>query len=66
MKDNISLIAAATGGLMLSFALTGILKGSPIISWEKRISSSQIANVQTVLEQPKGKNIHNKSVFIDN
>ncbi len=30
MKDNISLIAAAAGGFMLSVALAGILKGAPV------------------------------------
>lgn len=32
MKDNFSLIAAATGGFMLSVALTGILRGTPVAS----------------------------------
>jgi hypothetical protein len=30
VKDNISLIAAAAGGFMLSVALAGILKGAPV------------------------------------
>ncbi|MBD2301040.1 hypothetical protein H6G80_00535 [Nostoc sp. FACHB-87] len=30
MKDNLSLIAAATGGFMLSVALAGILSGTPV------------------------------------
>ena len=33
MKDNISLIAAATGGFMLSVALSGLLRGTPITAW---------------------------------
>ncbi|MEC4819345.1 MAG: hypothetical protein SAK29_39655 [Scytonema sp. PMC 1069.18] len=32
MKDNLSLFAAATGGLMLSVALAGILQGSPVVA----------------------------------
>lgn len=35
MKDNISLIAAATGGFMLSVALSGILKGEPVTNWQQ-------------------------------
>lgn len=35
MKDHLSLIAAAAGGLMLSVALSALLKGSPIGSWEQ-------------------------------
>ncbi|WP_066375801.1 MULTISPECIES: hypothetical protein [unclassified Anabaena] len=38
MKDNISLIAAAAGGFMLSVALAGILKGAPITAWDKQSS----------------------------
>lgn len=34
MKDNISLVAAAAGGFMLSIALTGILRGTPVTSWQ--------------------------------
>ncbi|ALF52008.1 hypothetical protein ACX27_02720 [Nostoc piscinale CENA21] len=30
MKDNLSLIAAAAGGFMLSVALAGILSGTPV------------------------------------
>jgi len=30
VKDNISLIAAAAGGFMLSVALSGILRGAPV------------------------------------
>ena len=32
MKDNLSLIAAAAGGFMLFVALTGILRGAPLVS----------------------------------
>ncbi len=34
MKDNLSLIAAAAGGFMLFVALTGILRGAPLVSWQ--------------------------------
>ncbi|MBD2346070.1 hypothetical protein [Anabaena subtropica] len=35
MKDNISLIAAAAGGFMLSVALAGILRGAPVTAWHE-------------------------------
>lgn len=38
MKDNFSLIAAAAGGFMLSVALTGILRGSPVASLQGQSS----------------------------
>lgn len=38
MKDNLSLIVAATGGFMLSVALTGILRGAPITSLQAKSS----------------------------
>ncbi|WP_026733282.1 hypothetical protein [Fischerella sp. PCC 9605] len=34
MKDNLSLVAAAAGGFMLSVALAGILRGAPVTSWQ--------------------------------
>ncbi len=34
MKDNMSLMAAAAGGFMLSVALSGILRGAPVVSWQ--------------------------------
>ncbi|MBD2253046.1 hypothetical protein [Nostoc parmelioides] len=40
MKDNISLIAAAAGGFMLSVALAGILRGAPVIAWQDKSSFS--------------------------
>ena len=40
MKDNITLIAAATGGFMVSVALSGILKGAPIINWQQAHNNS--------------------------
>lgn len=49
MKDNISLIAAATGGLMLSVALSGILKGAPVTNLQhSSIGYNQIANMRIV------------------
>ena len=38
MKDNLSLIAAAAGGFMLFVALTGILRGTPLVSWQSNSS----------------------------
>ncbi|MDJ0616124.1 MAG: hypothetical protein QNJ63_05120 [Calothrix sp. MO_192.B10] len=34
MKDNLSLIAAAAGGFMLSVTLASILHGAPVPSWQ--------------------------------
>jgi hypothetical protein len=49
VNDNITLIAAATGGLMLSVALSGILKGAPITDWQQvHKSSYPVANVQMI------------------
>jgi hypothetical protein len=52
VKDNLSLIAAAAGGFMLSVALAGILRGTPVISWQEQSSASayQVANVRIVDE----------------
>ncbi len=33
-----SLIAAAAGGFMLSVALSGILRGTPVVSWQGQSS----------------------------
>ncbi|MBD2680444.1 MULTISPECIES: hypothetical protein [Nostoc] len=38
MKDNLTLIAAATGGFMLSVALAGILRGTPVTAWQEQSS----------------------------
>ena len=47
MKDNISLIAAAAGGFMLSVALAGILRGTPLTSWQSSsIDLTLVANQQ--------------------
>ncbi|MBD2384170.1 hypothetical protein [Cylindrospermum sp. FACHB-282] len=50
MKDNISLIAAAAGGLMLSVALSGILRGTPITAWHdpSSVSSYPVANSRII------------------
>ncbi len=49
MKDHISLIAAAAGGFMLSIALSAILKGTPMTSWEQsRINSVPMTNLRLV------------------
>ncbi|MEA5579665.1 hypothetical protein [Anabaena sp. UHCC 0451] len=49
MNDKFTLIAAATGGLMLSVALSGILKGAPVINVQNlSMSANQIANVRIV------------------
>ncbi|MBW4642573.1 MAG: hypothetical protein KME23_06125 [Goleter apudmare HA4340-LM2] len=53
MKDHISLIAAAAGGFMLSVALTGILRGTPVTSLPGQ-SSLRLANV-TDLQIPAKK-----------
>ena len=50
MKDNISLIAAVAGGLMLSVAISGILRGTPVTSWQEQstINSYPVANFRLV------------------
>ncbi|MBD2359731.1 MULTISPECIES: hypothetical protein [unclassified Anabaena] len=47
MKDNISLIAAAAGGFMLSVALAGILRGAPVTAWQEH--SNVRSNIVTDL-----------------
>ncbi|MBW4599577.1 MAG: hypothetical protein KME29_08170 [Calothrix sp. FI2-JRJ7] len=44
MKDKMSLIAATTGGFMLSVALTGILHGKPVTN----IASEASFNISPV------------------
>ncbi|MBD2563326.1 hypothetical protein ACEYW6_18180 [Nostoc sp. UIC 10607] len=48
MKDNLTLIAAATGGFMLSIALSGILRGAPVTGWQEQSSfrTMTFANLQ--------------------
>ena len=49
MNDKFTLIAAATGGLMLSVALSGILKGAPVANLSNsNLSTHQVANMQMV------------------
>ncbi|NDJ21222.1 hypothetical protein GS682_06130 [Nostoc sp. B(2019)] len=50
VKDNLTLIAAATGGFVLSVALAGILRGAPITAWQEQSSlrSSPVANVRII------------------
>ena len=49
MNDNITLIAATTGGFMVSLALSGILKGAPIANWQQvHKTSYPIANMQVM------------------
>ncbi|MHC5744330.1 MAG: hypothetical protein ACYTXT_21050 [Nostoc sp.] len=48
MKDNLTLIAAATGGFILSVALAGILRGAPITAWQTTsVRTMTVANLQT-------------------
>ena len=62
MKDNISLIAAATGGFMLSVALSGLLRGTPMTAWQLPFSvrSAMVTSSQIVLKETE------KSKFLDN
>ncbi|MBD2243626.1 hypothetical protein [Nostoc sp. FACHB-888] len=48
MKDNLTLIAAATGGFILSVALAGILRGAPVTGWHEQSSfrTTNFANLQ--------------------
>ncbi len=48
MKDNLTLIAAATGGFILSVALAGILRGAPITAWQAQSSfrTTTLASLQ--------------------
>jgi hypothetical protein len=49
VNDNITLIAAATGGFMISIALSGILKGSPIKDWQQvHKTLYPVANIEIV------------------
>jgi hypothetical protein len=52
VKDNFSLIAAAAGGFMLSVALTGILRGSPVASVQGQPSFHPLT-VATLRPAPK-------------
>ncbi|MBD2415474.1 hypothetical protein FACHB389_19260 [Nostoc calcicola FACHB-389] len=48
MKDNLTLIAAATGGFMLSVALAGILRGTPVTALQEQSSvrTMTVANLR--------------------
>ena len=48
MKDNLTLIAAATGGFILSVALASILRGAPVTAWQEQSSfrTTTFANLQ--------------------
>ena len=48
MKDNLSLIAAAAGGFMLSVALSGILRGAPVTIWQGQVdvTSYRVTNLR--------------------
>ncbi|MBW4612154.1 MAG: hypothetical protein KME21_02530 [Desmonostoc vinosum HA7617-LM4] len=50
MKDNLTLIAAATGGFMLSVVLASVLRGAPATAWQERsrFGSYPVANVTIV------------------
>ncbi len=60
MKDSISLIAAAAGGFMLSVALAGILRGTPLTSWQNSsIDLTLVANQQlTSVHSDKSINVN--------
>jgi hypothetical protein len=66
VKDNLTLIAAAAGGFMLSIALSGILRGTPVtalqgqssINYYPATTNFQVASVRSdeqadYLEQDK-------------
>lgn len=48
MKDNLTLIAAAAGGFMLSIALAGILRGTPVtaLQGQARVNYYPTTNLQ--------------------
>lgn len=52
MNDKFTLIAAATGGLMLSVALSGILNGTPVTNLQNHsVSTNQISHLQIRLAE---------------
>lgn len=62
MKDNLSLIVAAAGGFMLSVALTGILRGAPVTSFQAKsdfrpvtVTAFSVAPKQTELKDFRAK-----------
>jgi hypothetical protein len=48
MKDNISLIAAATGGFMLSIAIAGILRAAPVtgLNVQPNSNATQVSDLR--------------------
>ena len=53
MRDNISLIAAAVGGFMLSIAAAGIVKAAPVTSLtQPSFSSNSVTNVRLAPVHP--------------
>ncbi len=48
-----SLIAAAAGGFMLSVALSGILRGTPVVSWQEQsgLRKTTVADLQLTSSQ---------------
>jgi hypothetical protein len=58
VKDNISLIAAAAGGFMLSVALTGLLHGTPVTNWQQSsLHSSMATNLPITAKQTENSDI---------
>ena len=57
MKDNLTLIAAATGGFMLSVAISGIIHGTNITSSDLQarhhLSSTPVAEVSLTSTKAK-------------
>jgi hypothetical protein len=53
VKDNFSIIAAAAGGFMLSVALSGILRGAPVVSWQEQstLRPATVADLQLIPRQ---------------
>ena len=54
MRDNISLIAAAVGGFMLTIAVAGIVKAAPVNSLKAQPSftSNSVTNVRLAPVDP--------------
>jgi hypothetical protein len=57
MKDNLTLIAAATGGFILSVALAGILRGAPITAWQEQSSVRTMTVANLRLAPNKAENL---------
>lgn len=61
VKDNISLIAAAAGGFMLSVALTGLLHGTPVTNWQKTSMQSSMVSSTGITTHKTGNSDFYKS-----